>query len=207
MSYYETSQGAKVFAAGAFYLMRLVHVALESMQHVVNLGKAVFLEVTPGFDRAPPRAADQHHRPVDRCRLARMAEKIGVDVPVGAVLPGDVDRPRRMADEQVFDFRAAVDEHRFGVLLKKGMGFGGFGMMGPGMMGGRGMMGGWSGGGFGWGGLLFIALVIVGIVLIARGLLARPAATSDGALEILRQRLAKGEITKEQFEELRKTLQ
>ena len=39
---------------------------------------------------------------------------------------------------------------------------------------------------------------------IARGLLARPAATSDGALEILRQRLAKGEITKEQFEELRK---
>lgn len=88
-----------------------------------------------------------------------------------------------------------------------GMGFGGFGMMGPGMMGGRGMMGGWSGGGFGWGGLLFIALVIVGIVLIARGLLARPGTTSDGALEILRQRLAKGEITKEQFEELRKTLQ
>lgn len=87
-----------------------------------------------------------------------------------------------------------------------GMGFGGFGMMGPGMMGGRGMMGGWYGGGFGWGGLLLIAVVVVGMVLIARGLLARPGTTSDGAPEILRQRLAQGEITKEQYEELRETL-
>jgi len=98
------------------------------MQHVVNLGKTIFFEVTSGFDRAPPRAADQHHWPIDRCCLARMAEKIRIDVPVGSVLPGDVDRPRRMADEQVFDFRAAVDEHRFGVRLKKGVGFGGFEM-------------------------------------------------------------------------------
>lgn len=88
-----------------------------------------------------------------------------------------------------------------------GMGFGGFGMMGGRGMMGPGMMGGWYGGGFRWGGLLFIALVVVGIVLIARGLLGRPAASSDGALEILRQRLAKGEITKDQYEELRKTLQ
>ena len=98
------------------------------MQDVVDLGEAVFFEVAPGFDRAPPRAADQHHRPVDRCRLARMAEKIGVDVPVGAVLPGDVDRPLGMADEQVFNFRAAVDEDRFGMRLEKGVGFGGFKM-------------------------------------------------------------------------------
>jgi hypothetical protein len=54
--------------------------------------------------------------------------KIRVDVPIGAVLPGDVDRPYGMADEQVFDFRAAVDEDRFGVRLQEGVGFGGFEM-------------------------------------------------------------------------------
>lgn len=55
---------------------------------------------------------------------------------------------------------------------------------------------------------LFWALVIVGIVLGIRWLVqqARPAA-SDSALEILRQRYARGEINREEFEAKRKDLQ
>ncbi|HEY3249037.1 MAG TPA: SHOCT domain-containing protein [bacterium] len=80
-----------------------------------------------------------------------------------------------------------------------GMAFGGFGMMGPGMMGG------WYGGGFRWGGVLIFALIVVGVVLLARGLIGR-GGSADGAMEILKRRLASGEITKEQFEELKKVL-
>lgn len=90
-------------------------------------------------------------------------------------------------------------------VLGMSFGFGGMGgMMGPGMMGGRGMMGGWYGGG-GWGGLLFLVLVIAGVVLITRGLLDK-GGRADDALAILRQRLARGEITTEQFEELKRAL-
>lgn len=86
-----------------------------------------------------------------------------------------------------------------------GMSLWGFGgMMGPGMMG-RGMMGGY-GGGFGGWGLLTLLLVIVGVVLIVRGLAGR-APQADEPLAILRQRLARGEITKEQYEELKQALQ
>ncbi len=104
-------------------MMVLVHVALETVQDVIDLGKAMFFQVTPGVDRTPPGAADQHHRAVDRRRPARVAKEIRIDVPVGAVLPGDVDGTDRMTDEQVFDFRAAVDEHRFGMRLQESMRF------------------------------------------------------------------------------------
>lgn len=77
---------------------------------------------------------------------------------------------------------------------------GGWGMMGPGMMGGRGMMGY----GFGFGPLAFL-LLIVGIVLVALAFMRKESKAGD-SLEILKTRLAKGEITKEQFEELRQVL-
>ena len=44
MSYYETSQGAKVFAAGAFYLMRLVHVDPLTSRLLENLWVGVVSE-------------------------------------------------------------------------------------------------------------------------------------------------------------------
>ena len=87
-----------------------------------------------------------------------------------------------------------------------GMTFWGWGwMMGPGMMG-PGMMGRWGWGG-GWGGflgLLVLLLLVAGVVLVVLGLSRRE--TQDTALDILRQRLARGEITPEQYEELRKLL-
>jgi putative membrane protein len=87
-----------------------------------------------------------------------------------------------------------------------GMAFWGWGwMMGPGMMG-PGMMTRWGWGG-GWGGLLgllVLLLLVAGVALVVLGLSRRE--TQDTALDILRQRLARGEITPEQYEELRKLL-
>jgi len=82
---------------------------------------------------------------------------------------------------------------------------GSWGMMGPGMMGG-----------FGWGWfmpiamILFWGLVIWGIVVLIRGV-AMPGNSGssrelDSALEVLKRRYARGEISKEEFEEKKKDL-
>lgn len=92
-----------------------------------------------------------------------------------------------------------------------------FGLMGGGMMG-TGMMGGWGGYGFSplWGIAMavFWVLVIAGAVwfvvwLFREGRLSgtTPGPGGDNALEILRQRYAKGEITKEQFDRMRRDLE
>lgn len=82
-----------------------------------------------------------------------------------------------------------------------GMSLGGFGMMGGHGMWGRGMMGY----GGGWG--LFVwLLILAGIVLIALGVF-RKDARPESPLDVLKRRLARGEITKEQFEELKQALQ
>lgn len=81
---------------------------------------------------------------------------------------------------------------------------------------------GWTGSGFGgmmgglgWGGLMgigmlvFWGLVIWGIVLVVRGAISVTGGTSHqegSALEILKQRYARGEINKEEFEQKKKDL-
>lgn len=102
----------------------------------------------------------------------------------------------------------------------------GAGMMGPGMMG-PGMMRGYgpsaapgAGGGWAWGlamglgGLAMLAFwgaVIVGIVLLVRwvaGSAAGPAARGgESALDILKRRYAAGEITREEYEQMRQVLE
>jgi uncharacterized membrane protein len=55
--------------------------------------------------------------------------------------------------------------------------------------------------------ILFWTLLVVGIVLLVRWLLAQARETrTDSALEILRQRYARGEINKEEFEAKKKDL-
>jgi uncharacterized membrane protein len=49
-----------------------------------------------------------------------------------------------------------------------------------------------------------LLLLVAGVALVVLGLSRRE--TQDTALDILRQRLARGEITPEQYEELRKLL-
>jgi putative membrane protein len=84
--------------------------------------------------------------------------------------------------------------------------------MGPGMMGGYGIMG-WFGGIFT---IVVWILIIVGLVLLIRWLVqttrsepgasAGAGASTSRALEILRERYARGEIDKAEFEEKKKDL-
>ena len=67
--------------------------------------------------------------------------------------------------------------------------------------------------GWGWIGLgmvhmlLFWVLVILGIVVLVRWLASGQASgTGNRALEILKERYAKGELTREQYEQMRKEL-
>ena len=77
---------------------------------------------------------------------------------------------------------------------------GGMGMMGPWMMGP--WMGGWGGIGM----ILFWVLIGLGIYMIWGGY-ARPRRGREGrALAIARKRYARGEITGEEYEEIRKNL-
>lgn len=80
--------------------------------------------------------------------------------------------------------------------------------MGPGMMGGWGM--GWFGGIFM---IIFWILIIIGLVLLIKWLLqstkaesGRPHSNSSRAIDILRERYAKGEIDKQEFEDKKKDL-
>lgn len=66
-------------------------------------------------------------------------------------------------------------------------------------------------GGFGWIGMfLFLALLVVGVILLVRALGDQSAVGSraghDRALGIARERYARGELTKEQFEVIRHDL-
>lgn len=87
----------------------------------------------------------------------------------------------------------------------------GFGMIGPGMMGGNGF--GWWGIGMGILMLLFWALIIGGVVLLILWIVRqeRPAtsgsrAGGERALDILRERYARGELTREEYEQMRQDL-
>lgn len=86
-------------------------------------------------------------------------------------------------------------------------------MMGPGMMGSQAIPGGgWRWGlGMGLGGLMmliFWGALIVGIVLLVRFLGARDVTSSERtSLDVAKRRYAAGDITREQYEEIRKTLE
>jgi putative membrane protein len=94
-------------------------------------------------------------------------------------------------------------------------------MMGPGMMGGYwapgGQAGGWT---WGWGlamgfGMLamlaFWGAIIVGVVLLVRWLLTATGGSGgrveESALEVLKRRYAAGEITREEYAQMRQELE
>jgi len=85
-------------------------------------------------------------------------------------------------------------------------GYGDWGWFGPGMMG-------WGWWGMGWiFMIIFWGLIIVGLIFLIRWLagLSRARApyekTHDSALEILKQRYAKGEIDREEFDQKKRDL-
>lgn len=73
------------------------------------------------------------------------------------------------------------------------------------------MMGGMEGWGWGWVGLgilhmaLFWVLVILGIVVLVKWL-AGSAPRSETPVDILKERYAKGELTRDQFEQMKRDL-
>ena len=76
------------------------------------------------------------------------------------------------------------------------------------------MWDGFGGMGWGWIGLgmihmiLFWVLVILGIAALVRWLRSSPGSESGGrALEILKERYARGELTREQYEQMKRDLQ
>lgn len=76
------------------------------------------------------------------------------------------------------------------------------------------MMGDWSGWGWGMGfGWIFMvvfwALIIFGIVALAKWLFSASSGGSSGKgpLEVLKERYARGEITREQYEQMRRDIQ
>ena len=82
--------------------------------------------------------------------------------------------------------------------------YGGWGMMGSGMMGG-----------FGWMvimpvlGIIVLGLIIWAVVVAVRGSSESRSSDSskvDSALEVLKRRYARGEITKEEYQEKKKDL-
>lgn len=88
----------------------------------------------------------------------------------------------------------------------------GYAQMGPGMMG-PGMMNWGYGMGLGWSIIMmaFWIAVIVGIIFMIRWVvlstdIRRKIRGEDSALEILKQRYAKGEINKDEFKEKKKDL-
>src|SRR5512138_1923156 len=87
--------------------------ALEAVRYVVDAPETMRLQRRAGFLRAVAAAADEHDRPlgvVGPGELLHLADEVRIDVPVGAVVPGDVQRAQRMADEQVLHLAAAIDE-------------------------------------------------------------------------------------------------
>lgn len=70
------------------------------------------------------------------------------------------------------------------------------------------MMGPWSGGVFMW--LLFLVVAVIVIYFLIRGLgpggSGQTQTPQETPLDILKKRYARGEITKEQFDEMKKNL-
>lgn len=82
-----------------------------------------------------------------------------------------------------------------------------------GWMPGSPMHGGWIDGWFGWLWMIFwaafLVLLAVGLVALIRYFWTKagPSGTSESALDILKKRYARGELTREEFQRAREDLQ
>src|SRR5690606_34406322 len=105
-------------------LVPFVEVAFEAVGDIDGLAEAGGFQGFGGRGRALAAAADQDDRPVGGVarQHADLAHEVRIQVPFGAILPGDVVRAHRVADEIEFGVAAAVDEQGLGVLCEEAAG-------------------------------------------------------------------------------------
>lgn len=100
----------------------------------------------------------------------------------------------------------------YGFGLMRGFGYRGVRGFGPGMMGGWTSAWGWEGALYMGAMIIFWVLIGVGVFFLVKYLAGSgqtsqvPATTGESALDIAKRRYANGEITKEQFEQLKQDL-
>src|SRR2546422_1643725 len=110
----------------------LVELALEAVQDVHHAVEARALQRLASLDGPVAAAADEHHRPfheIGAGELLHLPDEMRVELPLGAVVPGDHHRAQRVPYEHVLHLAAAVDEQRVRVLLEELVGFPGFQMV------------------------------------------------------------------------------
>ena len=94
-------------------MMPVIQFPLETVQHVAQPGEPCTLQRFAGFLRAVAAATNEDDRSrgvVGARKFPYLAHEVRIDVPVGPVIPGDVQRADRMADEQILHLAATVDE-------------------------------------------------------------------------------------------------
>src|SRR5512146_2719192 len=110
----------------------IIELALEPVQDIVDLGEPCALERLAGFLRAVSAAANEQDRApgvIGACEFLHLTYEMRIDFPIGAVVPGHVQRSDRMADEQILHLAAAIDEQCIRVLMQELVGFLGFGII------------------------------------------------------------------------------
>src|SRR4051812_15832301 len=100
-------------------MMAFVERPFEAVEHVIDLAEACLLERLAGADRALAASADDDHRAIDARNLAHLTDEVRIDLPVGTVVPRHEMRADRVADKEVLDLAATVDQHRIRVLAQK----------------------------------------------------------------------------------------
>ena len=103
-----------------------IEVAFETVDDVDDLCIPLRLQRQTGVDRALSGTADQHHRAIGPPAFAthRRDERVGMGLHLGILVPRDVHDARWVADVEVLDLHAHIDEQRVGMMLEISPGVG-----------------------------------------------------------------------------------
>ena len=102
-----------------------VEVALKAVCDIEHAREPGLLKGDPSLRRTAAAAANQHDRSIgDMCReFSDIRDKVRVQLPIGRLAPGDMDRTGGVANEKILGIAAAIDEQRIRVLTDEGMRF------------------------------------------------------------------------------------
>ncbi len=103
--------------------MGAVQFAFETGCDIVDVGEAIFFQEFTGFPGSIARTADEHYRAMRLGHSTYFIQKTRVQFPVRSLIPGDQQAIGGVADEEEFQFRAAVDEYRIRGISEKFEGF------------------------------------------------------------------------------------